>query len=163
MFGGAAMILGWNARLSTRDVDGLFAPAATIRRLAVDLADEAGIPASWLNDAVKGFLDRPVSPEERRELAGFSHLRVFIPPPEYLIATKAVAARSDPGHEDAADLKFLLRRQELRDPEAVMRLVEDYFPSRALPAKVRFFIEAVLEDLREEDARPAPAATESTP
>jgi hypothetical protein len=150
LFGGAAMILGWNARLSTRDVDGLFIPAAEIRKFAAAIAAEAGIPATWLNDAVKGFLDRPVTPEECRELAGFSNLRVYIPPVEYLIATKAVAARSDPGHEDAADLKFLLRHQEIRDPEAIMKIVESYFPSRALPAKVRFFIESVLEELQKE-------------
>ena len=56
IFGGTVMVLAFTARLSTKDVDALFQPAQTIRELAQRIAQEQQLPASWLNDGVKGFV-----------------------------------------------------------------------------------------------------------
>jgi hypothetical protein len=55
LFGGTAMVLVFNARLSTRDVDAIFVPATLIRELAARVADEQGLSPTWLNDGVKVF------------------------------------------------------------------------------------------------------------
>jgi hypothetical protein len=55
-FGGAVMVLAYQARLATKDVDALFQPACLVRELAVAVAREAGLPADRLNDGVKGFV-----------------------------------------------------------------------------------------------------------
>lgn len=59
LVGGALMVLRYEARESTRDVDAIIlAPreASTVRELAQVVADEYGWPDDWLNDGAKGFL-----------------------------------------------------------------------------------------------------------
>ncbi|MGA3212890.1 MAG: hypothetical protein ABSD20_16410 [Terriglobales bacterium] len=56
LFGGTAMILAFTARLTTKDVDALFQPAKIIRELAGRIGEDLGLPAKWLNDAVKDFV-----------------------------------------------------------------------------------------------------------
>jgi hypothetical protein len=56
IFGGAAMVLAHQARVSTKDVDAVFAPKDVVYRAADDVAADCGFDEGWLNDAVKGFL-----------------------------------------------------------------------------------------------------------
>ena len=59
LVGGGAMVLGFDARLSTRDLDvAILEPAdqTIVRRFAKQVADEVNWPETWLNDAAKGFL-----------------------------------------------------------------------------------------------------------
>jgi hypothetical protein len=63
--GGAAMVLGYNARESTQDVDAVFLPpleARAIRAWATVIAHENGWPDDWLNDAAKVYLERANQP-----------------------------------------------------------------------------------------------------
>ncbi len=55
------MVLGFEAREATKDIDVVIcAPAAArVRQLATALAEELGWPADWLNDAAKGFVGQP--------------------------------------------------------------------------------------------------------
>lgn len=57
--GGAAIALAYNARRVTRDVDAVFEPKQRIYAAAAAVAEERGLDAGWLNDAVKGFLSGP--------------------------------------------------------------------------------------------------------
>ncbi|HEX9440719.1 MAG TPA: nucleotidyltransferase, partial [Roseiflexaceae bacterium] len=57
--GGAAMVLGYNARQSTHDIDALFLPppeARVVREWVQVIAREYGWPDDWLTDAAKGYL-----------------------------------------------------------------------------------------------------------
>ncbi|MCX8037710.1 MAG: nucleotidyltransferase [Candidatus Sumerlaeia bacterium] len=56
LFGGAVMVLAFNARAATRDVDAIFQPAELVRDLARRIADEEGIETDWLKDGVKAFV-----------------------------------------------------------------------------------------------------------
>lgn len=59
LVGGAAMVLLYNARLSTRDLDVIILrprQAHLVRSLASQVADEFNLPLEWLNDGVKGFM-----------------------------------------------------------------------------------------------------------
>ena len=88
LFGGTAMVLVFNARLSTRDVDAIFQPTALIRDLAEKIADERGLPRHWLNDGVKGF--QANKPEITQDsVPQFSNLRIYRPSAEYLLAMNA--------------------------------------------------------------------------
>src|SRR4051794_28911676 len=90
ILGGAYMTLVLQQREATKDVDAYFAAnAAAIREAAARVAREYGLPADWLNDAVKGFIY--VQPEATpwREYPG---LRLYAPPPAYIFAMKASRA-----------------------------------------------------------------------
>ena len=55
--GGSALILTYDWRIATRDVDAVFeADRQTVRRLAAEITDDIGWDRDWLNDGVKGFL-----------------------------------------------------------------------------------------------------------
>src|SRR5687768_18465399 len=56
LFGGAVMVLAFNARLSTKDVDAVFHPTQIIRQLCDRIRERRGLDENWLNDGVKGFL-----------------------------------------------------------------------------------------------------------
>jgi hypothetical protein len=56
IYGGTAMMLAYNARAATKDVDALVRPRDTGLRLARQVAAEMGLYSEWLNDDVRIFL-----------------------------------------------------------------------------------------------------------
>jgi hypothetical protein len=139
--GGAAMVLAFNARDSTRDVDAIFHPSGTVRAAATRVAEELKLPADWLNDAAKGYM--PPDTQPRSILLNLPHLAVWTPPPQYLLAMKAIAARFD--SHDAQDLRTLIRHLGLRRVEEVLEVVERYYPRNQIPPKTQFFLEETFE------------------
>jgi len=140
--GGAAMVLAFDARGATKDVDAIFKPADAIRKAAYRIAQEHGIPADWLNDGVKGFL--PGNPQQKIVILNVPGLRVWVPEPEYMLAMKAMSARVDT--KDADDLKLLIRKLKLKSSKKVLAIVEKYYPNHEIPVRVRFFVEELFED-----------------
>src|SRR5260370_12941286 len=96
------MALVYDARHDREDVEAIFRPSGQSREAAASVAEANDLRSDWLNDAVKGFL----VPHRQRVLFDFSNLKVFIPEPDYLLAMKAMSARSD--SLDADDLRFLI-------------------------------------------------------
>lgn len=137
--GGAVMCLVFNARAATKDVDGIFAPAAEIREAVRAVGKRMGVDGDWLNDAAKGFFytDPP-----KIEVFSLPHLRVWAPPAEYMLAMKCVSARFD--SMDRRDVEFLIRRLGFTRPREVFAAVEAYCPRGDIPAKARFLIEEIL-------------------
>jgi hypothetical protein len=141
LVGGAVMTLAFAARPATNDVDAVFVPKEVIRRLARRVAFKAGVDEAWLNDAVKGFLS------DRGEFAPWlelSHLKIFVPVPEYLLAMKCIAFRLGPEFHDEDDVRYLLRYLNLERADAAVAIVERYFPPERIPPKTRFALAELL-------------------
>lgn len=150
LFGGAVMVLAFNARLATKDVDAVFQPAAIIRELAARVGAAANLPTDWLNDGVKGFLSA-----RHEVMAGnlpqFQHLRLTMPTAEYLLAMKCLASRlgSAAGEaDDTADITFLIRHLGLSSANAVIDIVTAYYPPNRVPVKAKFLVESLFEEGR---------------
>lgn len=139
LYGGAVMCLVFDARPATKDVDAIFRPTREIRRAAERIAKAHNLREDWLNDAVKGF----VVPHPQRILFDLTNLKVYVPEPDYLLAMKALAARSDT--MDAGDVKLLIDRMGLRKPEEVFAILEKYYPRQQIKPATQYFIEELFE------------------
>lgn len=141
LVGGAVMCLALNAREATRDVDALFKPTKVIREAAARIASEAGVPDTWLNDAVKAYLSPRGEYETFLELP---HLRVFVARPAYLLAMKCAAMRLGEEFQDLDDVRYLLRHLNIRSADEALAIVTHYFDEADLQPKTRLALEELL-------------------
>jgi predicted nucleotidyltransferase len=139
--GGAVMCLALGARDATRDVDALFKPTNVVREAAARVAVAAGVPNSWLNDAVKAWLSPRGEYDEYLEL---SHLSAFVAQPNYLLAMKCVAMRLGEEFRDLDDVRYLLRHLNITNAKDALALVTRYFDDSAIPLKTRLALEEIL-------------------
>ena len=137
--GGAVMCLVFRAREATKDVDAIFRPTREIREASQAVAARMGLAEDWLNDAAKAyFLTAPPV----HEVLELSHLRVWAPRAEYMLAMKCVSARFD--SRDLDDTRFLLKHLGIKTPDEAFRLVEEYYPRKVIPPKTQFLLEELL-------------------
>lgn len=139
--GGAVMCLALDARDATRDVDALFKPSRVVREAAARVAAMAGVPETWLNDAVKGYL----SPKgDFDHFLALPHLKVFVAHPRYLLAMKCAAMRLGEEFHDVDDVRYLLRHLGISTVDEALAVVTQYFDESQLLPKTRLVLEALL-------------------
>lgn len=135
--GDAAMVLGYQARQATHDIDVVFLPPPeprVIRIWAKTVAEERGWPEDWLNNAASGCLigvsDGPV-------LLSAPGIEVRQPAVEQLLAMKLCAWRDDVDIADATRLLYELSRSDER--ESIWQRIAPYLlPGRELKAEYAF-------------------------
>ncbi len=142
VLGGAALVLLFGARESTKDVDA-FSPdsarAGPIREMARRVAEELHLPEDWMNDGAKGYV-HGVSPGP--QVYRGRGLRIRALAPAQLLAMKLCAWRDD---VDIEDSRTLLRAMG-GDREASWRALAPHLvPGRELKAQLAF------DDLWERD------------
>ncbi len=141
LVGGAVMCLVLEARSATRDVDAFFRPTRQIRQAAARVAAKEGVPDTWLNDAVKGFLSPRGEFDPYLELP---NLRVFTARPEYLLAMKCLSMRLGKEFRDLDDVRYLLRYLNVSTVDAALEIVARYFDEEMLVPKTRLALEELL-------------------
>ncbi|MBI3047074.1 MAG: hypothetical protein HYY76_02075 [Acidobacteria bacterium] len=141
LVGGAVMCLALGARDATRDVDALFKPSRVVREAAARVARKAGVPETWLNDAIKGYLSPRGEFDRFLEL---SHLRVFVAHPRYLLAMKCAAMRLGEEFHDVDDVRYLLRHLGISTVDEALNIVGLYFDEQQLLPKTRLVLEELL-------------------
>ena len=139
VFGGAAMVLAFNSRQATRDVDAVFAPDAHVLESAHEVAAELRLPKSWLNNQASSY----VSGVAGRGTPVFDHpnLRVMVTPTEHLLAMKVRAARAV---RDADDIRVLVRELQITRVVQVVKIVKKYFADEPLSARSHELIKEIL-------------------
>ena len=141
--GGAVMCLVFKARPSTKDIDAIFEPTKEIREAAKRVAKRHALPDDWLNDAAKSYF---ILNPPRQNVLELSHLRVWAPKVEYMLAMKCVAARFDTA--DLDDVRFLIVHLNLKKRVEVFDIVEKYYPKKMIPPKTQFVIEELMGESR---------------
>lgn len=121
--GGAALVLLFGARESTKDVDAYFVEpeAFVVREAAQAVAERLELPNDWLNDGAKGYF---VGVTTGKILFDSSSLRVYAASTEQLLAMKLAAWRDA---IDRADARLLLSQIGGSVAE-VWRAVERFVP-----------------------------------
>ncbi len=165
IYGGAALMLTYDWRTATRDVDAVFeTDRETIRRLTAAMAEEHGWDRDWLNDGVKGFLSSADTDPEAKRLFGTypsenrPGLRVMVPNPRYLFAMKCRAMRIGGVEEsrDVEDIRNVAREIGITNATQALELVSEFYPDRLIQPKTRFGLEEILGVATPDDAEPTP-------
>lgn len=141
--GGAAMVLAYDAERATRDVDAVFNPHSAVLDAAWLVADELGLPRSWLNDQAAVYVSRV--PDQNAPTV-FDHpgLRVSAASPEHMLAMKTLAGRR---YADRADLRHLIETLRITTVEQVVSVCARVFPDEPVTDRARLLIEDVIEEL----------------
>jgi hypothetical protein len=133
--GGAALVLLYNAREATKDVDALrisTLDSAAVHAAARQVAASLDLPGDWLNDGAKGYLHGLATGEVLFESPSLVIRSVA---PQQLLAMKLSAWRDDVDIGDAALLLSKLKGQRTE----VWSLVEPFLvPGRELKARYAF-------------------------
>jgi hypothetical protein len=135
LLGGSLMVLVFETRQSTRDVDVvILAPkeAAHVRTMAATVASERGWEPDWLNDAAKGFV---VGISHGPVIYSASGIEVRRPSFGQLLAMKLCAWRDD---VDIADARRLLQELPHDYDEAWQSVLPHLQPGSELKAKLAF-------------------------
>jgi hypothetical protein len=149
IFGGATMILAFDARESTRDVDAVFVPKTEIYEEAAKIADDMNLPVSWLNDGVKGFISQE-GDLTAEGMPQWENLRILRPTTRYLLAMKCMAARVAEYDTvgDKNDIIHLCKDLGIHTANEVFNIVENYYPVSRIPVKTKFFIEEIIGEMK---------------
>lgn len=137
LVGGAAMVLGFQARQSTHDVDiAILLPreARKVRQLAAQVALERDWPEDWLNDAAKGYL---VGLSDGGVVYTAPGIVVRLPATIQLLAMKLSAWRDDVDISDAR--RLLTTLADNQNAEQIWQALEPYLvPGEELKAQYAF-------------------------
>ena len=140
--GGAAVAINLDTRRVTRDIDAVFHPRSDVRSEADLMAEERGLPGSWLNDAAAAWV-----PGDDADAAvfGTGGLTVSVASPRHLLAMKMVAFRAT----DRTDLLAIFDALGITTAtEAADIATAVYGGHHALPDREELMLvaEAVLAD-----------------
>jgi len=144
--GGAALVLLYAARETTRDIDAVLPGAEAGRRVrtaARAIAEEQALPDDWLNDAAKGYVHGFAAGDVVLDLPT---LRVIAPAPQQLLAMKLCAWRDD---LDIDDARLLLSKLQGSLDDVWSTVAPHLVPGREQKARYAF------EELWEVERGPA--------
>jgi len=138
VFGGAAVVLGFDFHRATQDVDSLITEGhGQVIQAARQVEREQHLPSNWLNEQATSYLSRhndfsffKMYPSEGHQ----SGLRVLMAKPEYLLAMKLLSFRLY-GY-DVEDIIHLARLLNRTSEDDLLSLLKDYYPDEQVsPAR----------------------------
>jgi hypothetical protein len=156
VYGGSALLLTYDWRHPTRDLDAVFEHDKTlVRQLAAEIAADRGWDSNWLNDGVKGFLSQIDGATGSKQLFGTfpseerPGLRVLVAAPAYLFAMKCRAMRLGgiDASPDLEDIRQLAISLNIKTAAQAIDIVSSFYPRRVIEAKTQFGIEEIFAGL----------------
>jgi hypothetical protein len=155
IYGGSALMLASNFRVTTQDVDAVTdTDQDLLDRLAREIAGERGWPHDWLSDGVRTYLSPNVDGLAQHHILFRTYpseaapgLRVFVPTPEYLLAMKLMAMRLDPGagKSDLDDILSLIRVLGITDKAGLMQFAAAFYPEARISGRLRLGLDVVWD------------------
>ena len=143
LLGGCAMVLMYDARKSTKDIDAIFNNKSKMRECVKMIAKNNNLNDDWLNDAAKSF----ITPKMKTvEVTKFSNLKIKVFDLESLLVLKLISARALTN--DFSDSLILLENSSIKNIEELYELVEKYAPEDLLTPRVDYFIQEVWKKYR---------------
>ena len=146
VYGGSAIMLQFDWRASTQDVDAMVVSAGNhglVREAADRAARDLGLERSWLSEAVAQYTSRAGDASSLvfaglYPATGTPGLRVLVAKPEYLLAMKLGAlAREAIDDRDFDDARQLACGIGVTTVDQLEKAFLAYFPGEQLPARAR--------------------------
>lgn len=149
IYGGTVMMIAFDCREMTKDVDAIFQPQEALEPLIARVARELKLPGDWLNAGVKPFVGSREAQVRFSELQ-IPGLEITRPSAEYLLAMKCMAARLPTPFRtgDMTDIKFLIRRLGIASFKEIDALVCDYYGDRRLEDGKKWLVEKLIAEVR---------------
>ncbi|MDP0497800.1 MAG: hypothetical protein Q7Q73_16485 [Verrucomicrobiota bacterium JB024] len=146
------MLLAYDSRAATKDIDAVLIPREEGERLVRAVARELDLPEDWLNSDVVQFVS-PVKEEKRRlrMIEEETGLIVHVPTARYLLAMKALACRRPIGayQGDAEDLRFLIKKMDIRSVDQIQEAVDAFFPDDVVTESNRLYLKTLIGEAHE--------------
>ena len=114
--GGAAMVLAYNSRDATQDIDAVYKPKDEITKIIANISTEHGLNSHWLNDDVSMFTSE-LNDITSTAYITFSNLVVNLVDEIYLLTMKIMAARED--SNDLQDAVVLIKQLGVNYPPPI--------------------------------------------
>lgn len=149
LVGGAAMLLAYGRTRATSDVDvRIDAATEAVTAAVADVAAEHGLEYDWLNQHAAACIPREA---DRRAptLYNTPNLVITGASAEHLLAMKLEAGR----RTDVDDIRMLLDRLGIDEPEEAARIHAHLFPASARRERVARLLRAMLRPEPPEGAR----------
>ena len=146
IYGGCAMMLAYDRKRITRDIDAVIHPLSKVEPLIRKVEKEQGLPEDWINDDVRQFLGTRESIRELPiEVPG---IQVTVPTAGYLLVMKALACRRAlPGYKgDEEDLRFLIRKLEISSFQEIQEWIYKYYPDDVPSKQDQAFLEQLIRE-----------------
>ena len=138
VFGGAAIVLGFDFREATQDIDAMITLGhGQVVRAQQEVGAELGLPPNWLNEQGTSYLSKhsDFSLFKTYPSEGQFGLRVLMATPQYLLAMRLLSPRQF-GH-DVQDIVQLARSLGYTTAEDLLQTVKHYYPDeQVLPEKL---------------------------
>jgi hypothetical protein len=134
LVGGAVMVLAFDARFSTGDIDGAIHPIEDVLAVAAEIGERRGLGAEWLNNSASQFI--PVFKEPNwQPIFKSGNVEIVAADERSMLAMKMRAGR---GSRDRPDINFLVKRCGVTSVAEALDLYKEYFledplPDRTLP------------------------------
>jgi hypothetical protein len=148
IYGGTVMMLAYDCREATKDIDAIFHPPEVVEPLIKQVARELKLPEDWMNNGVGTFVAK------REERIRFLQLQVpglaiTRPSAKYLLAMKCRAGRLPTPFRagDVTDITFLLRELKIRSLAEVDVITAEFYGASALEPGKRWLVEKLLREV----------------
>ena len=143
LVGGAVMVLAFNARFTTGDIDGAIHPTDDVLAVAAEIGERRGVGAEWLNNSAPQFI--PVFKEPNwQPILKSGSVEIVAADERTMLAMKMRAGR---GSRDRPDISFLIKRCGVTSVAEALDLYEEYFPEDPLPDRTLPLLDEAIEAL----------------
>jgi len=140
---GAVMVLAFDARFTTGDIDVAVHPTEDVLAVAADIGERRGLGAEWLNNQASQFV--PVFKEPNwQPILKSGNVEVVAADERSILAMKLRAGR---GSRDRPDINFLVKKCGITSVAEALELYEEYFPEDPLPDRTLPMLDDAIEAL----------------
>ena len=149
IYGGTVMMLAYDCREATKDIDAIFHPPEVVEPLIKQVAREQNLPEDWMNNGVGSLVARREKRIQFTQLQ-IPGLAITRPSAKYLLAMKCRAGRLPTPFRagDMADIKFLLRELAIRSMAEIDAIAAEFYGAPALEPGKRWLVEKLLQEVQ---------------